>query len=102
MNIDYSDLLGDTVKLIISNQPGALLSVIEYLESTGPDPEALYTLDTLRPLIFHQAASLQQQECHDDAERYFDIIIRKYPDSGEAAESKQRLQSCVNPQPQTE
>ena len=49
MDIDYSDLLADAVKLIISNQPGALLSVIEYLESTGPDHEALATLDSLRP-----------------------------------------------------
>ena len=102
MDIDYSDLLTEAVKLIISNQPGALLSVIEYLESTGPDHEALYTLDTLRPLIFHQAASLQQQECHEDAARYFDIIIRKYPGSDEAAESKQRLPDCGNPLPQAE
>ena len=102
MDIDYSDLLADSVKLIISNQPGALLSVIEYLESTGPDHEALYTLDTLRPLIFHQAASLQQQECHEDAARYYDIIIRKYSGSDEAAESKQRLSDCGNPLPQTE
>jgi hypothetical protein len=102
MDVDYSDLLADSVKLIISNQPGALLSVIEYLESTGPDPEALRTLDTLRPLIFHQAASLQQQECRDDAARYYDIIIRKYPGSDEAAESKQRLPEGGYPQPQAE
>jgi hypothetical protein len=101
MDIDYSDLLGDTVKLIISNQPEALLSVIEYLESTGPDHEALYTLDTLRPLIFHQAASLQQQQCHDDAARYYDIIIKKYPGSDEAAESKQCLPDCGNPLPES-
>ncbi len=87
MDIDYSDLLADAVTLIISNQPGALLSVIEYLESTGPDHEALGTLDTLRPLIFHQAASLQQQECHDDAARYYDIIIKKYPGSDEAKQT---------------
>ena len=87
MDIDYSDLLADAVTLIISNQPGALLSVIEYLESTGPDHEALHTLDTLRPLIFHQAASLQQQECHDDAARYYDIIIKKYPGSDEAKQT---------------
>ena len=102
MDIDYSDLLGDTVKLIISNQPEALLSVIEYLESTGPDHEALYTLDTLRPLIFHQAASLQRQEYHADAARYYDIIIRKYPGSDEAAKSKHCLSECGNSQPQAE
>jgi len=102
MDVDYSDLLGDAVKLIISNQPAALLSVIEYLESTGPDHEALSTLDTLRPLIFHQAASLQQQECHDDAARYYDIIIRKYPGSDEAVESEHRLPEGGYPQPQAE
>ena len=100
MDIDYSDLLADAVKLIISNQPAALLSVIEYLESTGPDHEALATLDSLRPLIFHQAASLQQQQCHDDAARYFDIIIRKYPGSDEAAESKRCLPDCGDPLPE--
>jgi hypothetical protein len=91
MDIDYSDLLADAVRLIISIQPAALLRVIEHLESTGPDHEALRTLDSLRPLIFHQAASLQQQQCHDDAARYYDIIIRKFPGSDEAAESKHRL-----------
>ena len=100
MDIDYSDLLTDAVRLIISIQPAALLSVIEYLESTGPDDEALRTLDSLRPLIFHQAASLQQQQCHDDAARYFDIIIRKYPGSDEAAESKRCLQDCGDPLPE--
>jgi len=102
MDVDYSDLLADAVKLIISNQPGALLSVIEYLESTGPDPEALHALDTIRPLIFHQAASLQQQECHDDAARYYDILIRKYPGSDEAAESKHRLPDGGYPLPEPE
>ena len=100
MDIDYSDLLADAVRLIISIQPAALLSVIEYLESTGPDDEALRTLDSLRPLIFHQAASLQQQQCHDDAARYYDIIVRKYPGSDEAAESKQRLPDCGDPLPE--
>ena len=101
MDIDYSDLLTDAVRLIISIQPAALLNVIEYLESTGPDDEALRTLDSLRPLIFHQAASLQQQECHDDAARYYDIIIRKYPGSEEAAESKHRLPEGGHPLPES-
>lgn len=100
MDVDYSDLLADAVKLIISNQPGALLSVIEYLESTGPDHEALRTLDTLRPLIFHQAVSLQRQECQDDAAQYYDIIIRKYPGSEEAAKSKHCLPDCGYPLPE--
>ena len=101
MDIDYSDLLADAVRLIISIQPAALLNVIEYLESTGPDDEALRTLDGLRPLIFHQAASLQQQQCHDDAARYYDIIIRKYPGSDEAVESKQRLPDGGDPLPES-
>ena len=45
VDIDYSDLLADTVKLIISNQQGPVLDVIEYLLSTGPDDEALRTLN---------------------------------------------------------
>ncbi len=90
MDVDYSDLLADAVILIISNQQSAVLDVIEYLLSTGPDDEALRTLDTLRPLIFSQAVSLQKQGCHDDAAQYYDIILRKYPESEEAAETKLR------------
>jgi hypothetical protein len=100
MDNDYSDLLADAVILIVSNQQGPLLSVIEFLESTGPDDEALRTLDTLRPLIFKQAVSLQQQECHEDAARYYDIIIRKYPGSEEAADTKHRLPECGYPPPE--